>query len=245
MITMLEITLHDGPARLGKWNNTLTPSILSTNTVNLVDNLPMAYDVPRELAEWSVEETIQKAHEGNRNNVAVIHGAKYLDLRLKCVQELEKLGYNNFMLANTDQLLKRSRDAVNMLVGLREGMNPNSSLYVPFCDINYIPLLAYLGVDLFGDAICGYYARTEILITPDSKYPLKKYEIYDIGYSELLLYNKNSLDLVVREVKAHIENGTLRNLVEMRCTSSPETMAALKILDREYGDYLLKYTPLY
>lgn len=242
---MLEVTLHDGPARLGKWKNIITPSILSTEEVNLVDNQPMAYDVPRELAQWSVEETIQKAQEGNREDVAVIHGAKYLDLRLKCVQELEKMRYQNFLLANSDQLLKRSRDTVNMLVGLREGMNPNSSLYIPFCNINYIPLLAYLGVDLFGDAICGYYARVGVMITPDSKYPLEKYGVYDMDYSELLLYNKNSMDLVLREVKAHIKNGTLRNLVEMRCTSSPETMAALRIMDQEYGEYVLKYTPLY
>ncbi|MEG3224405.1 MAG: archaeosine tRNA-ribosyltransferase [Methanobacteriales archaeon Met13] len=242
---MLEVTLHDGPARLGKWKNTITPSILSTEEVNLVDNQPMAYDVPRELAQWSLEETIQKAQEGNREDVAVIHGAKYLDLRLKCVQELEKMGYQNFLLANSDQLLKRSRDTVNMLVGLREGMNPNSSLYIPFCDINYIPLLAYLGVDLFGDAICGYYARVGVMITPDSKYSLEEYEVYDMDYSELLIYNKNSMDLVLREVKAHIKNGTLRNLVEMRCTSSPETMAALRIMDQEYGKYVLKYTPLY
>ncbi|MDP3065580.1 MAG: archaeosine tRNA-ribosyltransferase [Methanobacteriaceae archaeon] len=247
---MLEIKLHDGPARLGKWNNSITPSILSADDVNLVDHQPMAYDVPRALAEWSVEETILKAQEGNREDTAIIHGAKYLDLRLDCVRELEKLGYSNFLLANTDQLLKRPRELVKMIVTIREAINPNSSLYVPFCDLKYIPLLCYLGLDLFGDASCGYNALLGVMLTPDGNYAVDEYEIYDkenydMDYSGLLEYNKNSMDFVIREVKAHMKNGTLRNLVEMRCASSPETMAALRILDTDHSDYVLKYSGLY
>ena len=84
---MLEITLHDGPARLGKWNNLITPTILDAEQVAVVDDQPMPYDVPRTLAEWSLAETILKAQEGNRDDIAVIHGAKYLDLRLESVSE--------------------------------------------------------------------------------------------------------------------------------------------------------------
>jgi predicted RNA-binding protein len=247
---MLEINLHDGPARLGKWNNLITPAILDAEEVAVVDNQAMPYEVPRALAEWSVEETILKAREGNREDVAIVHGAKYLDLRLECAQELEKLGYQNFLVANLDKLLKRPRDLVKMIVTLREAINPNSSLYVPFCHLNFIPLLCYLGVDLFGDASCGYNALLGVMLTPDGNYAVEEYEIYDkenydLDYSGLLYYNKNSLDFVIREVKAHIKNGTLRNLVEMRCATSPETMAALRILDTDYSDFVLKYSGLY
>lgn len=247
---MLEITLHDGPARLGKWNNLITPTILDAEQVAVVDNQPMPYEVPRTLAQWSVAETILKAQEGNRDDIAVIHGAKYLDLRRECAQELEKLGYRNFLLANIDKLLRRPRNLVETMVAIREAINPNSSLYVPFCHLNFIPLLSYMGVDLFGDASCGYHALLGVMLTPDFNYPVANYEIYhkenyDMDYSGLLEYNKNSMDFVIREVKAHMKNGTLRNLVEMRCASSPETMAALRILDSEYSDFVLKYTGLY
>ncbi|MDD1763510.1 MAG: archaeosine tRNA-ribosyltransferase, partial [Methanobacteriaceae archaeon] len=202
---MLEITLHDGPARLGKWNNLITPNMLSVAEVAVADNQAMPYEVPRALAEWSVEETILKAQDGNRDDMAVIHGAKYLDLRLKCVQELEKMGYRNFLLANIDILLKRPRNLVEMMAPIREAINPNSSIYVPFCDLNFIPLLSYLGVDLFGDASCGYHALLGVMMTPDGKYPVDEYEIYDkenydMDYSGLLEYNKNSMDFVIREV---------------------------------------------
>lgn len=242
---MLEILKHDGPARLGKWKDTSTPSLLPAKHLSVVEDQPMPYDVPRELAEWSVEQTILKAHEGNRKEIAVIHGAKYPDLRLKCVQELEEMDYRNFLLANTDKLLKRPQELVKMLVRLREDMNPNSSLYIPFCDTNFIPLLSYLGVDLFGDAPCGYYALLDVMLTTDEKYSLKEYEIYEIGYSELLDYNKNTMDFILREIREHIRNGTLRNLVEMRCCSTPETMSALRILDRDYEDFLERFTPIY
>ena len=75
---MLEITLHNGPARLGKWNNLITPTMLDSEEVAVVDDQAMPYEVPRALAEWSVEETILQAQDGDRNNMAVIHGAKYL-----------------------------------------------------------------------------------------------------------------------------------------------------------------------
>lgn len=242
---MLEIVMHDGPARLGKWNDKLTPSALTANEVVVVEDQAMPYDVPRELAEWSVKQTILKAQKGNREDTAVIHGSKYPELRLKCVQDLEQMGYHNFLLANTDKLLQRPQDLVEIMVRLRGGMNPNSSLYVPFCDTNFIPFLIYLGVDLFGDASCGYYASIGVMLTADGKYSLEEYRIYEMGYSELLDFNKNTMDFVLREIREHIRNGTLRNLVEMRCCSTPEIMSALRILDRDYGEFLDKYTPIY
>ena len=53
------------------------------------------------------------------------------------------------------------------------------------------------------------------------------------------------MDFVIREVRENIKNGTLRNLVEQRCCSSPEAMSALRIADRDYTDFLDKYTSLY
>jgi 7-cyano-7-deazaguanine tRNA-ribosyltransferase len=245
MKKMLEIVKHDGPARLGKWNDKLTPSMVTANELIVVEDQAMPYDVPRELAEWSVEQTILKAHEGSRKEIAVIHGAKYPDLRLKCVHVLEDMGYRNFLIANTDKLLQRPRELVKTMVKLREIMNPNSSLYVPFCETNFIPLLAYLGVDLFGDVSCGYYAQLGVLLTPDGKYPLNEYKIYEMDLHQILMYNQNSMDFVLCEVREHIRNGTLRNLVEMRCCSSPGIMSALRILDRDYGEFLDIYTPIY
>jgi predicted RNA-binding protein len=102
-----------------------------------------------------------------------------------------------------------------------------------------------MGIDLFGEFTAEYYAYLNTMLTPDAKYDIEKYEILDLNQSELKNYNKNSMDFVVKEVRANIKNGTLRNLVEARCSSSPETMSALRLLDKKYSEFLDNFTPLY
>ncbi len=242
---MLEIKLHDGPARHGKYQDTETPNILTSKQAVRIEDEPMPYDVPKELAEWSVESTIQKAANEDNNQMAVIHGSKYTNLRLECASKLEELGFRLFLVANPEELLKRPRDLLEIIVSLRENMNPNSALFFPFAQLNFIPLLVYLGVDFIGESTADFYAQLGVMMTPQGNYDLKKYPLYNLNPDELKEYNRNSLDFVLREVRAHIKNGTLRNLVEERCCSSPEAMSALRILDRDYSEFLDKYTPLY
>jgi predicted RNA-binding protein len=82
-------------------------------------------------------------------------------------------------------------------------------------------------------------------MTTDSIYEFENYQIYNFTLEELKEYNRKSMDFVLREVRENIKNGTLRNLVEQRCCSSPEAMSALRIADRDYTEYLDKYTSLY
>ncbi|EKF86076.1 queuine/other tRNA-ribosyltransferase [Methanobacterium formicicum] len=242
---MLEIKSHDGPARQGKYQATKTPNILQITQESVVPDEPMPYDVPREMAKWSVENTIENAQKGDVDQIAVLHGAKYPDLRLECASALEELGYRLFLVANTDDLLRKPQDLLKIITSLRENMSPNSALFFPFAELNFIPLLVYLGVDLFGDSSADFYAKIGVMTTPHGNYDLQQYPIYDFTPEELKKYNRDSLDFVLREVRAHIQNGTLRNLVEERCCSSPEAMSALRILDRDYGDFLDGYTQLY
>ena len=74
---------------------------------------------------------------------------------------------------------------------------------------------------------------------------LKTIRYYNFTLKELKEYNRKTMDFVLREVRENIKNGTLRNLVEQRCCSSPEAMSALRIADCDYTEYLDKYTPLY
>lgn len=238
--------MHDGPARLGTYADHYTPCILKLDApLEIIKDEPMPYDVPEILAEFSVENTIKYAMESNKTGVAVVHGSKYIDLRIKCALELEKQGNRILLLANTEELLKRPRDLVNMVVKLRETINPNTALYFPFVKIPFIPLLAYLGIDLFGDVSNDFYAQIGMITTTNHIYDQKKYRIYDIGNQELKKYNHQTMDFVLREVRENIRNGTLRNLVEERCCSSPETMSALRILDRDYSEFVDKYSLLF
>lgn len=243
---MLEITLHDGPARLGKYNNTLTPSTLKPDdSLTLLKDEAIPYNVPRVLAEWSVNETVKNARESGENGIAIIQGSKYPDLRVKCAQELEELGNSVFLVANSEELMRRPMDLVEMMVTLRGALNPNSALYFPFTDLSFIPLLVYLGADFFSEESCRFYAKLNTMLTPTASYDRNSYKIYEMEPEELTAYNKNSMDFVLREVREHIKNGTLRNLVEERCCTSPEAMTALRLLDRDHADFLERYTQMY
>lgn len=243
---MLEITIHDGPARLGRYQELETPSILpSDNTLPFIEDEPMPFNVPLPLAEFSVEKTIQNAKNSDNKGIAVIHGSKYPQLRVQCALELEKIGNPILMVANSETLIKRPMDLLNILINIRENINPNTALYFPFVKIPFIPLLAYIGVDLFGDISNDFYAQLGMLATTHKIYDQKIYDLYHFSQRELLDYNQNTMNFVLREVRENIRNGTLRNLVEERCCSSPEAMTALRVLDRDYSEFLDRFTPLY
>lgn len=251
--TNIEIKGHDGPARLGKLGETITPSIIDAHSMNICPDEAMAYDVPLSLAEWSVEKTLEKAEEfkdnldGNslENTFGVIHGAKYPDLRIKCAQKLEEMGFSLLLIANADELVRRPRDLAEIITSLRESISPNTTLCFPFAEASFVPVLSYMGIDLFSDAICEFYSYLDIIMTPGNSYNLEKYQIYELEQNELFEYNQKTMDLVIREVRENIKNGTLRNHVEALACSSPQNMSLLRMLDKNHMDYLEKYTQLY
>ena len=238
--------MHDGPARLGKYSEKETPGILMTDdSLNILKDEPMPFNVPKTLASWSVNSTVENARLSEENGIGIVHGSKYSDLRVECAIRLEELGNTVLMIANPEELIKRPRDLVEIMVMIRENINPNSAIYYPFAEPSYIPLLSYMGVDLFDTVNGDYNASINTLLTPTTKYDLDLYKLYDMNLEELKAYNQKTIEFTVGEVKEHIRNGTLRNLVEERCCTSPEAMTALRLLDRDHKDYIDKYTQLY
>ena len=240
-----EIKGHDGPGRYGKLGDNESPLIINKDDFTIAKDESSAYDVEREIAEWSVKETIRRAEEVEDKEIAVIQGSKYIDLRIKCLKDLEEIGYNGFIIANADDLLLHPRDLVDLIVALRQNMKSSSFLIFPFAEAQFIPLLAYMGVDAFFDDIGEYYSYMNVLMSPTKNYDLNVYNLYEMSQKELEEYNKNTIDFVLREVREHMKNSSLRNLVEERSATSPQYASALRILDKNYSDYLLEYTQVY
>ena len=240
-----EIKSHDGPGRYGKLGDNESPLIINKDDFIIAEDESSAYDVEKEVAEWSVNQTIEKAKKAEDKEIAVIQGSKYIDLRIKCLKELEKLGYNGFIIANADDLLLHPRDLVDLIVALRQNMKSSSYLIFPFAEAQFIPLLAYMGVDAFFDDIGEYYSYINVLMSPTKNYDLETYKVYEMNQKELEEYNKNTIDFVLREVREHMKNSSLRNLVEERSATSPQYASALRILDKNYSEYLLEYTQVY
>ena len=83
-------------------------------------------------------------------------------------------------------------------------------------------------------------------MTPTKNYDLNTYPLFeDLTQEEIEKYNENTIDFVLREIRTHMKNRSLRNLVEERANTSPQNKSALKIIDKKYSDYLLKNQHLF
>ena len=247
MIKKFEIKSHDGPGRIGKIDNNLTPKLFYKNQIKIAPNQGSAYNIDREIAEFNVKETLRLATENVEEcDIAVIQGSKYIDLRIECLKKLEEIGYNGFIIANSDALLTNPRDLVDLIVSLKKEASKSSYFIFSFCELSFMPILTYMGIDGFLTESANYYSHLNVLQTPTKSYDLNKYPIYEnITQKELEIKNIENMEFVIKEIHAHMKNRSLRNLVEERSGTTPQNISTLKLLDKNYCEYLLEYTQLF
>ena len=247
MIKKFEIKSHDGPGRIGKLDGELTPRIFFKGELKIAPSEGSAYNIDREIAQFNVSETLRLAKENvDDADVAVIQGSKYIDLRIECLKQLEKTGYNGFIIANGDALLTNPKELVEVIVSLKKEAEKTSYFIFPFTEVSFMPILTYMGIDGFLADSANYYSHLNVLQTPTKAYDLNAYPIYEnISQKELEEKNIENMEFVIREIHAHMKNNSLRNLVEERSGTTPQNISTLKILDRTQMDYLLEYTQLF
>jgi predicted RNA-binding protein len=247
MIKKFEIRSHDGPGRIGKVDGELTPKLFYKDELKIAPYEGSAHNVDREIAEFNVKETVRLARENvDECDIATIQGSKYIDLRVECLRQLEEIGYNGFVIANGDSLLTNSRDLVDVVVSLKKEASKSSYFIFPFCELSFMPILTYMGIDGFLVDSANYYSHLNVLQTPTKAYDLNSYPIYEnITQKELEEKNIENMEFVIKEIHAHMKNRSLRNLVEERSGTTPQNISTLKILDRNHMDYLLEYTQLF
>ena len=242
-----EIKSHDGPGRIGKIEDELTPKLFYKNDLKIAPYQGSAHNVDREIAEFNVNETLRLAKEHVEEcDIAVIQGSKYIDLRIDCMKKLEEIGYNGFIIANGDALLTNPKELVEVIVSLKRQAQKSSYFIFPFAELSFMPILTYMGIDGFLADAANYYSHLNVLQTPTKAYDLNTYPIYEnISQKELENKNIENMEFVIREIHAHMKNKSLRNLVEERSGTTPQNISTLKILDRTCMDYLLEYTQLF
>lgn len=242
-----EIKSHDGPGRIGKIEDELTPKLFYKNDLKIAPYQGSAHNVDREIAEFNVNETLRLAKEHVEEcDIAVIQGSKYIDLRIECMKKLEEIGYNGFIIANGDALLTNPKELVEVIVSLKRQAQKSSYFIFPFAELSFMPILTYMGIDGFLADAANYYSHLNVLQTPTKAYDLNAYPIYEeISQNDLENKNIENMEFVIREIHAHMKNKSLRNLVEERSGTTPQNISTLKILDRTCMDYLLEYTQLF
>ncbi|RAP49270.1 MAG: hypothetical protein BZ133_08265 [Methanosphaera sp. SHI613] len=239
---MIKIKSHDGPARLGQLDDTITPTVIDYKSVEKVRNIKTPFKIQEEIAEEYTEESISLAtQEEDKSKYAVIQGAQYTNLRVECAKQLEKEGFTKLIFANPDELLRNPKDLLDIIITCRQNLNTTTALYFPFAPTQLLAILTYIGIDIFDNSRAIYESRNNNLMTTTNIYPQEKYNIVDDIYKE----NINQLNFAIKEIQENIKNKTLRNLTEQKATTSPEAMTLHRLLDKNYGEYLLKYTQLY
>jgi len=211
--------------------------------------------VPQELAEKSVKETLAFAKEHPEAG-AVIQGSRFTGLREKCAMELGERPL--FVIANGKRLVRNPRLLVEIVSKVREIIPPNSALYFPFAPPHMFYILAYVGIDFFDSAECIINARKERLLTPK---PLDLHRMKELpcncsacsrktpeslanDFDSLLLHNFHEAVKITKEIREAIRTNRLRELVEEKAAGDVTSMAVLRILDTEKPTFLEKYTPI-
>ncbi|RAP51248.1 MAG: hypothetical protein BZ138_05680, partial [Methanosphaera sp. rholeuAM270] len=157
---MIKINSHDGPARLGTINNESTPLLLDYKTINKIENIATPYKIQKEIAEENMKKTLQIAkNEKNKEKIGVIQGAQYTDLRVQCAKKLEEYGYTTLMFANTDELQRNPQELLDIVINTRENIKPTTTLYFPFATTQIIPILSYIGIDIFDNSRAIYESK--------------------------------------------------------------------------------------
>ena len=247
MIKKFEIKSHDGPGRIGKLDGNKTPKLFYKNDLKISPSEGSAYNIDKEISRFNLNESLKLARENvDKCDAAVIQGSKYIDLRIECLKQLEEIGYNVFIIANGDELLTNPRELVDIVVNLRKNAHPTSMLIFTFAESSFMPILTYMGIDGFLADSSNYYSHLNVLQTPTKAYDLNTYKLFDeITQEKLEEKNIDCLEFVIREIQAHMENNSLRNLVEERSTTSPQNISTLKILDKKYMGFILEYNQLF
>ena len=239
---MIKIKSHDGPARLGQLDNTITPTVIDYKSVRKAENIKTPYKIQEEIAEEYMLKSIELAkNDKDKDKYAVIQGAQYTHLRVECANQLEKEGYTKLIFANSDELLRNPKELLDIIITCRQNLNTTTALYFPFAPTPILPILTYIGIDIFDNSRAIYESKNNNLMTTTNIYPQSDYHITD----NILDENINQLNFAIKEIQENIKNKTLRNLTEQKATTSPEAMTLHRLLDKNYTDYLLKYTQLY
>ncbi len=252
-IASSDVKTHRKPIFFNSGSLNVSEKIKINEKNSILPDYHVGLTVPRELAEKSVRETLKFGKKYPEHG-AVVQGSKFIDLRKECAKELGARAV--FIIANGRRLLRNPRLLVEVVTLVREQVPPNSALYFPFAPPHMFYMLAYMGVDFFDSAECILNAREEKILLPKpavlaglkelpcgcavcaGKTPDDMAKSFDL----LLSHNFNEAVKIIKEIRESIRANSLRELVEEKAAGDVSSMAMLRILDIEKGEFLDKYT---
>ena len=160
----------------------------------------------------------------------VMCGEKVASVRLPLPEKIElPETVEVLLLSNAYDLRGNARALVDAVIKLRESVGYNVVLgFLGIAEPSTLALLAYMGVDLFDDSLCKVLGSRGVRTIPEGL-------IESAG--DVIESNVNDLMIECAKVSDFIRGGRLRELVDQRVSSSPISVAALRVFDRVGYDY--------
>lgn len=247
----MEILKHEGPARLGlakfgerkiktpalvgldftlsPFNSYFYPKEFNEFDVNLAPSINVSFYAPFEIVEKAFSRLYNVDY--SKFNALYLPAIRYLDLLDEFLNKiLSQCQFEAIYLGNSKVLVKDYRRFVATLALIRE-KDPNLMIITDLEPFFY-PLAVYLGVDAFDTKSLKLYDFRKKAFTPFA--PI----LWEDG--------ENSLDWaqkIINLVKKALKEGKLRYLVE-NFFYTQSNAGILRIADKEYGEYLEKYTSI-
>jgi len=215
-------------------------------------------DQKKNEAEKGVKETLKRAKrsvilKGEMNLACPVQGSIFLDLRLKCANEISKIDADVYPIGGVVPLMENQRysDLVKIIISSKKGLNPSKPVHLFGAGHPLIfPLAVALGCDFFDSSAYVKYANDDRLVFPWGTEKLESLtelpcccpvcskltvdELKRMDEKERILeIAKHNLYVSFAEIKKirnAISQGTLWELVERRANSNPYLTQALKIL---------------
>ena len=240
--------------------------------VAIILDHPTGWGVPRERAEWTVEVTLRRAEEAVERIlgsstlwIGPVQGGEYLDLVEHSARRLGMLPFQLYALGSPTQVMERYLFPllVDMIMTAKRNLPVDRAFHLFGAGHPFMFALAVaLGCDLFDSAAYALYARNgryllpygtrrleELSYLPCSCPVCRSRDVEDLKETPALmrtsLLAEHNLYVSMAEidrVKQAMREGTLWELLEVRCRSHPALASALMHLSR-YREDLEKGAP--
>jgi 7-cyano-7-deazaguanine tRNA-ribosyltransferase len=235
-------------------------------------DIPTGWKVPREQAEKTVAETLQRAKNFFKTKtredilwVGPVQGGRHLDLVAKSAAEMGKLPFQLHALGSPTEVMESYRFdvLVDMIMTAKMNLPIEKPLHLFGAGHPVMFSLAVaLGCDFFDSAAYALYARENRYMTENGTWRLSELTYFPCQCPQctsktpkevnaetpkeretfLAEHNLHVCIAELKRIKQAIRDGRLWEHLEMRAHAHPALLTAVKKLEN-YGDFIEKYSP--
>ena len=235
-------------------------------------DIPTGWKVPREHAEQTVAETLQRAKDFFKTKtredilwVGPVQGGRHLDLVAKSAVEMGKLPFQLHALGSPTEVMESYRFdvLVDMIMTAKMNLPMERPLHLFGAGHPVMFSLAVaLGCDFFDSAAYALYARENRYMTENGTWRLSELDYFPCQCPKcasetpkevmektpkeretfLAEHNLHACIAELKRIKQAIRDGRLWEHLEMRAHAHPTLLTAMKKL-KNYGDFIEKYSP--